>query len=200
MIEIVLASTNPGKVAEIRDLVGNLPISLISQEEYQIPPVEEYGTTFVENAIIKARHAAKYSGMPALADDSGLVVHCLGGAPGVYSSRYAGENATDADRIRKVLAEIGDDESVDRSASFHCVIALIEYEDDPAPLICHGIWPGEILHEPRGHRGFGYDPIFYVPTHNCSAAELDPQEKNRISHRGQALADFRAVMYQVLQQ
>jgi len=198
MIEIVLASNNSDKLKEIRELISGLPIQFIAQGELNVEEAEESGTTFIENAIIKARNACRFTGLPALADDSGLVVHCLDGAPGVYSARYAGENATNEQRIRKLLSEIGDDESVDRSASFHCVLALLEYEEDPAPLICHGIWPGEILHEPRGSNGFGYDPVFYVPTHNCSAAELDPLEKNRISHRGQAFSDFRAIMHQIL--
>lgn len=198
MLELVVASENPGKINEICELLAGLPIELIPQSEFNVTAIEETGTTFIENAIIKARHAAMETGMPALGDDSGLTVDCLGGAPGVYSSRFAGENATDEDRIKKLLREIGDDEGLPRSACFHCVIALVEYPEDPAPLICHGIWEGEILHEPRGTHGFGYDPIFYVPTHNCSAAELDPAEKNRISHRGQALAEFKAIMEQVL--
>lgn len=198
MIEIVLASSNAGKMAEIESLLAETPFKLIPQSEFDIEDADEIGTTFVENAIIKARHASKISGLPALADDSGLCVDHLGGAPGVLSSRYAGPNATDEERIAKVLKNLGDDKATDRSASFHCVIALIEHADDPAPLICHGIWPGEILHEARGHNGFGYDPIFYVPTHNCSAAELDPDEKNQMSHRGQALHELNEILHELL--
>ena len=193
MLEIVLASSNPGKVIEIKNLLHDLPIDLIPQSEFDITDVEEVGTTFVENAIIKARHAAKHSGLPAIADDSGLTVDVLADAPGVYSSRYAGANATDLDRINKLLKELEKLDDVDRNASFHCVIALIESEKDPAPLICHGIWQGEILKEPRGDKGFGYDPIFYVPTHHCSAAEMDPEIKNAISHRGQAIDQLKSV-------
>ena len=187
MLEIVLASQNTGKIIEIQDLLRDLPFKLIPQDELAIPEIEETGTTFVENAIIKALHAAKYTGLPAIADDSGLTVTAFDNAPGVYSARYAGPAATDGDRIDKVLQELTAVDNSDRSACFHCVIALMESDCDPAPLICHGIWEGEILTEPRGDRGFGYDPIFLVPTHNCSAAELDPKEKNIISHRGQAL-------------
>lgn len=194
MIEIVLASLNPGKAKEIQMLLQDLPIKLIPASEFDLPPIAETGGTFVENAIIKARHAAAFTGLPALADDSGLTVDCLGGAPGVLSARYAGDNASDADRIEKLLKEIGDDEGVDRSACFHCVIALMQFPEDPAPLICHGTWEGDILHRPRGTNGFGYDPIFYVPDRQCSAAELDPIEKNRISHRGQALEAFKLIV------
>lgn len=197
-MQIVLASSNAGKMAEIRELLTDLPIELISQSEFSIPDADETGTTFVENAIIKARHAAKLSGMPAISDDSGLAIDALGGAPGVYSARYAGEHATDADRIKKVLDEMQDVPDEDRTATFHCVTALMEHEGDPAPLICHGIWEGTIIHEPRGEKGFGYDPIFYVPSHECTAAQLDPKEKNNISHRGQALFDLASVLKEVL--
>lgn len=190
-LKVVLASSNPGKVKELQSLLSDLPFELIPQTELNIPDVEETGTTFIENAIIKARHAAKYAKLPAIADDSGLTVNALGGAPGVYSARYAGPKATDADRINKLLAELKKTNSTDRSASFHCVIALMSSESDPAPLIAHGIWHGEILTAPRGSNGFGYDPIFYVPGYECSSAELDETEKNIISHRGQAIALFR---------
>ena len=194
MLEIVLASSNPGKLVEVADLLGDFPISLIPQREFNISDADEVGTTFVENAIIKARHAAKHSGLPALADDSGLTVDALGDAPGVRSARYAGEQATDLDRINKLLNELKKLGDVDRSACFHCVLALIESEQDPAPLICHGIWQGEILQAPQGDKGFGYDPIFYVPTHRCSAAEMDPAIKNAISHRGQAMEQLKTVL------
>ena len=186
-VQIVLASSNPGKIAEIKLLSKKLPIEWVSQSEFNIPDIEETGKTFIENAILKARHAAKLSGLPALADDSGLVVDALDRRPGVYSARYAGKDATDAERNEKLLAELKDVKSGDRTASYHCVLALVEDENDPAPLICHGVWEGSILYEPRGKNGFGYDPIFYVPTHRCSAAELSATEKNRISHRGQVM-------------
>jgi XTP/dITP diphosphohydrolase len=190
-IQIVLASSNPGKIIEIQSLLRELPIELIPQSEFNIQDAEETGTTFVENAIIKARHASKQSGLPAIADDSGLTVTALGGAPGVFSSRYAGPQASDQDRINKLLNELDKTNNPDRSACFHCVITLMSHETDPAPLICHGFWHGTILSAPRGKHGFGYDPIFNVPSHQCSAAELDPMEKNEMSHRGQALRLFR---------
>lgn len=194
MLEIVLASQNEGKLVEIQDMLKSLEIRFIPQTKFDIPPVEETGTTFVENAIIKARHAAKYSGLPALADDSGLIITALNSAPGVFSSRYAGDNATDANRMQKVLKELENADSPDRSASFHCILALIENETDPAPLICHGVWEGEITYEPKGKNGFGYDPIFYIPSYRCTAAELDFKEKNAISHRGQALQELVAIL------
>lgn len=186
-MQIVLASSNPGKIAEIRLLAKELPIEWISQSDLNILDIEETQKTFIENAILKARHAAKLSGLPALADDSGLVIDALNGAPGIYSARYAGKNATTEERNQKILIEMRDVEEADRTASYHCVLALVEYEDDPVPLICHGVWEGSILFEPRGKNGFGYDPIFYVPTHKCSAAELSTAEKNRVSHRGQVM-------------
>jgi len=190
MQKIVLASGNTGKIAEITELLADFPIELVSQSGLGVEDAEETGTTFVENAIIKARHAAELTGLPALADDSGLAIHCLHGRPGVHSSRYAGPGASDQDRINKVLAEIAELNPTDRSATFHCVIVLMRYAKDPAPMILHGEWHGSILDEPRGEHGFGYDPIFYVPTHNCSAAELSTALKNRISHRGHALGQL----------
>lgn len=191
MQKIVLASSNKGKLAEIKDLLSDLPIELIPQSAFNIPDIPETGLTFVENAILKARNAAQLSGLPALADDSGLAVDCLHGAPGVYSARYAGPNAQDRDLIAKLLTEISKTQGGDRRARYHCVLTLLTYPTDPAPLICHGVWEGEILPHPRGSHGFGYDPVFYVPTHDCSAAELAPQEKNRISHRGCAMKQLR---------
>ena len=191
-LKIVLASGNKGKAREIKDLLKNLPIELVLQSEFNIPEAEETGTTFIENAIIKARHAASLTGLPALADDSGLSVTALDGAPGVYSSRYAGEGATDLDRINKLLDALKDVPDNKRNASFNCVIALIMSANDPVPMVCHGQWHGSILHKPQGENGFGYDPIFYVPDHHCSAAELDSTVKNKISHRGIALNKFTA--------
>lgn len=186
-LKIVIASSNPGKIAEIRLLAKQLPIEWILQSDLNIPDAEEIQKTFIENAILKARHAATLSDMPALADDSGLVVDALGGAPGIYSARYAGKNATAEERNQKLLDELRDVPKTERTASYHCVLALVEDENDPVPLICHGVWEGSILFEPRGKNGFGYDPIFYVPTHKCSAAELSTEEKNKISHRGQVM-------------
>lgn len=191
MQKIILASKNAGKLKEIRNLLSDLPIELISAIELDIPDVEETGKTFIDNAIIKARNAAKHTGMPALADDSGLAIDALDGAPGIFSARYAGENATDIDRIQKVLRELKNVPDEKRGAQFHCAIVLVRNADDKSPLICEGIWPGSILHKPQGNNGFGYDPIFYVPSKDCSSAELDPDLKDAISHRGLALAEFR---------
>lgn len=187
MLKVVLASSNKGKIREFQEIFADLPIELIPQTELNIPDIEETGLTFVENAVLKARHASKLAGMPAIADDSGLVVDALDGQPGVKSARYAGENADDEARINKLLKAMETVEDMDRSASFHCVTVLLENESDPAPLLCEGVWDGYILREPVGESGFGYDPVFYVTTHDCSAAELESDEKNEISHRGQAL-------------
>ena len=186
-IQIVLATSNPGKIEEIRAMTQDLPIEWVLQTDLNIPDIEETGKTFIENAILKARHAAKLSGLPALADDSGLVIDALNGAPGIFSARYAGKNATAAERNQKILNEMHQVPENEREASYHCILALVEYENDPVPMICHGIWEGSILTAPRGKNGFGYDPIFYVPTHRCSAAELSTAEKNRISHRAQVV-------------
>lgn len=199
-LQIVLATSNPGKIAEIRQLSKTMPFEWILQTDLSIPDTEETGKTFIENAILKARHASALSGLPALADDSGLVVDALNGRPGVYSARYGGQEATAAMRNQQLLDELADVENDDRTASYHCILALIESEDDPVPLICHGIWEGSILFEPRGKNGFGYDPIFYVPTHHCSAAELSPTEKNRISHRGQVMQQLIEVFNELLPQ
>jgi XTP/dITP diphosphohydrolase len=192
---MVLASSNKGKIAEIQELFGDLSIELIPQTALNIPDIEETGLTFVENAILKARNAARLSGLPALADDSGLSVDCLGGAPGVYSARYAGPGAKDVDLIAKLLKEMRKVDSGSRSARFHCVMALLTYPNDPAPVICHGVWEGSILPSGRGQQGFGYDPVFYVPSHDCSAAELDPQEKNKLSHRGRAMGELIQILH-----
>lgn len=186
MKKIVLASSNKDKIVEIKSLFKNLNLELIPQTELKIEDADETGTTFFENAIIKARHAAKLSGLPAIADDSGLSVDYLHGAPGVYSARYAGKNATNNDRIQKLLTELKNAPEEKRTGSYHCVIALMRSADDPAPIICHGQWDGIILTELRGDKGFGYDPIFYIATHHCTVAEMDLTEKNRISHRGKA--------------
>lgn len=198
-LQIVLATSNPGKIAELQSMLTELPIEWIPQSEFNIPDIEETGKTFIENAILKARHAAKLSGLPALADDSGLVIDALDGAPGIYSARYAGKDATAEERNQKVLDEMKAVPKEERTAAYHCVMALVEYEDDPVPLICHGIWEGSILSEPCGTNGFGYDPIFYVTTHDCSAAELSNAEKNAISHRGQVVDQLLEVFHSLIE-
>ncbi|MBK1643265.1 non-canonical purine NTP pyrophosphatase, RdgB/HAM1 family [Thiocapsa imhoffii] len=188
---IVLASNNAGKVRELNQLLADTRINVVPQRDFGIPDAAETGLTFVENAIIKARQAARLSGRPAIADDSGLEVDALGGAPGIHSARYAGAQASDADNLKKLLAELeGVDEPL-RSARFHCVLVYLAHAHDPTPLICQGTWEGRILRAARGEHGFGYDPIFWVPTHGCSSAELEPAIKNQLSHRGQALRCLR---------
>lgn len=184
--KIVLATGNKGKVAELADKLSSLNIDVVAQSEFDVPEVAETGTTFIENAIIKARHAAKITGLPAIADDSGLEVEALGGAPGIYSARFAGVNANDSDNIDKLLAELGDNPN--RTARFWCVLVLMRHADDPTPLICQGVWQGEILTERQGEQGFGYDPVFFSHEMNCSAAMLDKETKNSLSHRGKALS------------
>lgn len=192
MQTILIASNNPGKIAEIKASLTDLPIKCLSQADLNISEIVENGSTYSENALIKARHAAEISGLTVMADDSGLSIDALDGAPGIYSARYAGEGASDADRINKVLKAMEGVPDEQRSAHFQCVIALVRNATDPSPLLFKGTWPGKILSQPRGDCGFGYDPIFYVPTHHCSAAELDPTIKNKISHRAIALAKLRA--------
>ena len=184
---IVLASGNPGKVREINALLEGLGIEVLPQSEFGVPEAEETGLSFVENAILKARNAAAHSGLPAIADDSGIEVDALNGAPGIYSARYAGPGAGDADNCDKLLAALADTPEHQRGARFQCLLVYLRHAADPTPLICQGTWEGRILTAPRGDNGFGYDPLFHVPTHDCSAAELPPAEKNAISHRGQAL-------------
>lgn len=188
---ILLASNNAGKVRELAQLLTDSPLQISAQREYGVPEVEETGLSFVENAILKARHAAQHSGLPALADDSGLEVDALHGAPGIYSARYAGVGASDAANIEQLLADLTAVPEPERTARFQCVLVYLRHAADPTPLICQGTWEGRILYEPCGTNGFGYDPIFFVPTHGCSAAELDPETKNQLSHRGQALRRLR---------
>jgi XTP/dITP diphosphohydrolase len=188
MTRIVLASGNHGKIAEISALLAPLSVNIIPQTDFDIVEAEETGLTFVENAIIKARHAAAATGLPALADDSGLEVDALQGAPGIWSSRFAGPDADDRDNVDKLLKELRAVPEAERSARFQCLMVYMSHAKDPTPLICQGTWEGRILFEPRGSNGFGYDPVFYVPEHNCASAELPAETKNRISHRGQALA------------
>lgn len=185
MSKIVLATGNKGKVAELSKLLADQKIEVVPQSDFDVPDVPETGTTFVENAIIKARHAAKITGLPAIADDSGLEVDALRGAPGVISARYSGLNATDQTNNEKLMQAMADIEN--RIARFHCVLVYMRHENDPTPLICHGVWEGSILHEPQGEQGFGYDPLFWVEAHQKSSAELPRDIKNQLSHRGKAL-------------
>ena len=182
---LVLATGNPGKVSELANMLSPLNINVVPQSDFNVGEVAETGTTFVENAIIKARHAAKITGMPAIADDSGLEVDGLNGAPGVYSARFAGQGASDQDNIDKLLAELANNPV--RSARFWCVLVLMRHADDPTPLICSASWEGEITQTQHGEGGFGYDPVFYVPSLECTSAELTKVQKNAVSHRGQAL-------------
>lgn len=184
---IVLASGNVGKLKEIQDYFTDARIKFIPQAQFTIDEAEETASTFVENALIKARHACYHTKLPAIADDSGLEVDILDGAPGVYSARYGGIKGDANTNIKKLLDVMQNVPTEKRSARFQCVIVYLRFPKDPSPLICQGTWEGEILLQPSGTRGFGYDPVFYVPSHHCSAAELPLALKNKISHRGQAL-------------
>jgi len=188
MNKIVLASNNAKKVKELQSLLAPLGITIITQGELGVPEAEEPHCTFVENALAKARHAAQLTGLPALADDSGLCVEALGGAPGVYSARYAGEPKSDARNNEKLLTELASfPEPAQRRAHFVCVLVLVRSANDPQPLIAEGECPGEILTAPRGEGGFGYDPLFWLPDFGQAMAELSAEQKNKISHRGQAI-------------
>ncbi|WP_306331729.1 XTP/dITP diphosphatase [Vibrio injensis] len=187
MNKIVLATGNRGKVAEMADLLADFGFEVIAQSELNVPDADETGLTFIENAIIKARHAAALTGLPAIADDSGLEVDYLNGAPGIYSARYAGANASDNDNLQKLLTTLEGVPSEQRTARFHCVLVYLRHANDPTPLVCHGQWQGEILTEPRGEHGFGYDPIFWVPEENCASAQLPAARKKQLSHRAKAL-------------
>ena len=184
---LVLASNNAGKIRELCALLSGTGYEIVPQSEYRIAEAEETGLTFIENAILKARHAAEQSGLPAIADDSGLAVDALGGAPGVDSAYYAGRQASDRDNVEKLLAAMASVPEDQRSARFHCVIVLLRHARDPSPLIAHGRWEGHIATAARGDSGFGYDPVFLVDGSGRTAAELDATEKNALSHRGQAL-------------
>ena len=188
--KIVLASGNAGKLREFQQLLSGCGFDVVPQSDFNVINADETGTTFVENAIIKARHACQQTGLPAIADDSGIEVDALNGRPGVYSARYAGENASDASNNQKLLQELTGVPTEKRTARYHAVLAYMRHADDPTPILCHGTWEGIILTEPRGAGGFGYDPLFFVPTHNCASAELDKAEKNRISHRGKAMQEL----------
>jgi len=193
---IVLASNNAGKVREIGQLLSAQDIEVLPQSEFGIPEADETGLTFVENAILKARHAAHLASLPAVADDSGIEVDALNGAPGIYSARFAGIGASDNENLQKLLEELKDVPEAERTARFQCLMVYMRHDNDPTPIICQGTWEGRILIEPKGSAGFGYDPVFYVPTHDCASAELSPEEKNRLSHRGQAIRQLVAALKQ----
>lgn len=186
-MQVVLASSNAGKVREFMQLLAGVGMDVRPQSEFNVPDADETGLTFVENAILKARNAAELTGLPAIADDSGIEVDSLQGQPGIYSARYAGVGAGAAACNQKLLYELKGVPEARRTARFRCCIVMMLHANDPSPIIAEGTWEGRILEQPSGHKGFGYDPLFFVPTHNMAAAQMDPQEKNRISHRGQAL-------------
>ncbi len=186
--KIVLASGNKGKLKEFSQVLGDLKVEVLPQSEFQVSDADETGLSFVENAILKARHAAKATGLPALADDSGLEVDALNGAPGIYSARFSGPEATDEKNNQLLLDKLQGVPAEQRTARFRCVLAFLRHADDPTPLICQGSWEGLILEQLSGNNGFGYDPLFLVPELEKTSAELVPEEKNKISHRGQAVS------------
>lgn len=191
---IVLASGNKGKLREMQAVLLPLGFDVLPQSDFGVTDAEETGLSFVENAIIKARHAARATGLPAIADDSGLEVDALDGAPGIYSARYAGPGAGDAANNAKLLAELAARGVTRAVARFQCVLVFVRHAQDPVPVIAQGAWEGEILESPRGTNGFGYDPLFFVPGEHCASAELSPERKNLISHRGQALRQLVALL------
>ena len=190
MRKLVIASGNPGKLRELSALLEPLGYELHAQSEFDVPEAEETGTTFVENAIIKARNAAAHTGLPAIADDSGIEVDALDGAPGVYSARFSGPGADDASNNALLVEKLRDVPEQQRGARYRAVLVYMRHAADPSPIICEGSWEGRIILEPRGDNGFGYDPHFWLDSHGCTSAELDPAEKNRLSHRGQALREL----------
>ena len=192
--KIILASSNAGKVREFNELLEDSAIEIVPQSVYGVPDIEETGLTFVENAILKARNATQHTGLPAIADDSGLEVDALDGAPGIYSARYAGAGASDLQNLEKLLDALRDVDDAQRSARFQCLMVYMRHPLDPTPHIFQGTWEGSILRAPQGDNGFGYDPVFYVPGQQCSSAELEPGVKNRLSHRGQALQQLVATL------
>ncbi len=184
---IVLASNNSGKLKEFNDLLTEAGYEILPQRDFATPEIEETGLTFVENAILKARNAAAHSGLPAIADDSGIEVDALAGRPGIYSARFAGEGASDKDNLDKLLEALRDTADTERGARFQCLLVFMRHAEDPTPIICQGTWEGRILRDPRGENGFGYDPVFFIPKENASAAQISAESKNRLSHRGKAL-------------
>ena len=192
--EIVVASANPGKLREFSELFAEFHINILPQSAFAVPSVAETGASFEENALLKARHGAAHARRPVIADDSGIEVDALDGAPGIYSARYAGAGATDADNLALLLRNIAALGVRQPAARFRCVIAYVRTADDPEPLLAHGVWEGHIVDEPAGAHGFGYDPIFHVPAQGCTSAQLSPALKNTISHRGQALRSLLELM------
>ncbi|TEW51271.1 XTP/dITP diphosphatase [Psychromonas algicola] len=194
----VLATGNQGKVKEMSELLNSFSIEVLPQSQFNVPDVPETGTTFVENAIIKARHAAKLTGLPAIADDSGLEVDFLNGEPGIYSARFAGETATDQDNIDKLLNKLEGIMPAQRKARFQCVLVYMRHELDPTPIICQGTWEGSITENQNGTNGFGYDPVFWVESEQSTSAQLSKQRKSELSHRGKALAQLVKLLKQQL--
>lgn len=190
----VLASGNRGKLREIEAVLAGSGIELVSQGDLAVEAPEETGLTFIENALLKARHASHHTGLPAIADDSGLSVDALGGAPGIHSARYAGVDASSRSNVRKLLTALRDTPDDERGAAFHCCIVVLQRPDDPTPLVSQASWRGQITRAPRGEEGFGYDPVFFDPVLGMTAAELEAATKNRVSHRGQALAALKAAL------
>lgn len=190
MNKIVLASGNQGKLREFTQLFSDKNIEVIPQNEFSVPEVDETGLSFVENAILKARNACKHSGLPSLADDSGIEVDALQGAPGIYSARFAGKGSSDQDNIEKLLTDLKDIPEQQRTARFQCVLVYMRHENDPTPQIFQGSWEGTILEKSSGNEGFGYDPVFYIPEKSCSAAELTREQKSELSHRGKAIQEL----------
>lgn len=186
-MKVVLATGNKGKLTEFRQLLAGLDMDVVPQSDFDIPDAIEDGLSFVENAIIKARHAAKLTGLPAIADDSGLEVDMLNGAPGIYSARFSGENATDEKNNLRLLSLLQEVPEEQRTARFQCLLVMMRHAEDPTPLICQGTWEGRISFAPQGDNGFGYDPLFLIPELGLTSAQLEKTEKNRISHRGQAM-------------
>ncbi|MCX8642996.1 XTP/dITP diphosphatase [Gilliamella sp. B3791] len=187
MQKIVLATNNQGKVNELQTLLADAGFNIVAQKEFNVPDVDETGLTFIENAILKARHTAKLTGLPAIADDSGLVVDALNGAPGIYSARYAGYHGNDKLNNQKLLSQLHNVPTEKRTAYFYCALVFMRHDNDPTPIICLGKWHGLILNQEQGEGGFGYDPLFYIPELDCTAAQLSKEHKSQISHRGQAL-------------
>jgi XTP/dITP diphosphohydrolase len=187
-MKIVLATGNKGKLTEFQHLLELLPFDILPQSDFEIPEAVEDGLSFVENALIKARHASRLTDLPAIADDSGLEVDALNGAPGIYSSRFSGENATDQQNNLRLLSLLQEVPREQRTARFHCLLVYLRHAEDPTPLICQGTWEGLIGFIPEGDNGFGYDPLFYIPELGCTSAQLGKEEKNRISHRAKAMA------------
>jgi len=189
-MKVVLASGNKGKLAEFQQLLSEINFDVVPQSDFQIPEAIENGLSFVENALIKARHASRLTGLPAIADDSGLEVDVLNGAPGIYSSRFSGENATDDKNNLRLLSLLQDTPQAERTARFQCLLVYLRHPEDPTPLICQGTWEGYIAFSAEGTNGFGYDPLFYLPELGCTSAQLDKAQKNTISHRGKAMAEL----------